>query len=174
MVGGRGHDFSLYDEEADAAGGMLVIASNIPASERDWIQWKGRTARSDRKGQYAVILCKDDEPISKADAKLLESFHSSGAVYGEGLIRALLDLRDVDTGKKIASREAEIGGGKRGNELCDKYYQKHVRAEDAPWYCQPHDKALSAFINKSTTSFSKSAVQEFADGIGLRYSSAYK
>ena len=45
--GGRGHDFQVVDKEANANGGMLVIATSIP-DEREWIQWKGRTARQDR------------------------------------------------------------------------------------------------------------------------------
>ena len=53
--GGRGHDFQVVDKEANANGGMLVIATSIP-DEREWIQWKGRTARQDRPGQFYVIL----------------------------------------------------------------------------------------------------------------------
>ena len=42
--GGRGHDFDCMDEGANAHGGMLVIATDVPDA-REWIQWKGRTAR---------------------------------------------------------------------------------------------------------------------------------
>ena len=35
--GGRGHDFQVIDKEANANGGMLVIATSIP-DEREWIQ----------------------------------------------------------------------------------------------------------------------------------------
>ena len=48
--GGRGHDFKVGDDDANAKGGMLVIATSIPDT-REWIQWKGRTARQDKKGQ---------------------------------------------------------------------------------------------------------------------------
>jgi len=44
-LGGRGHDFDVSDEKAELAGGMLVIATTVP-KPRDWLQWKGRTARS--------------------------------------------------------------------------------------------------------------------------------
>ena len=64
--GGRGHDFQVVDREANANGGMLVVATSMP-DEREWIQWKGRTARQDRPGQvrrhydmmspYACCLC---------------------------------------------------------------------------------------------------------------------
>ena len=61
--GGRGHDFQVVDKEANANGGMLVIATSIP-DEREWIQWKGRTARQDRPGQYFVILNQKAAPFT--------------------------------------------------------------------------------------------------------------
>ena len=87
--GGRGHDFDCLDERANAAGGLLVIATSIPDA-REWAQWKGRTARQvtplcsvvtplcsvvtpqwkgrtarqDRPGQYLVVLSEEDEPFA--------------------------------------------------------------------------------------------------------------
>lgn len=57
--GGRGHDFKMQDPDAnDKGGGLLVIATSIPADgEREWIQWIGRTARQDKPGQYYAVLC---------------------------------------------------------------------------------------------------------------------
>ena len=62
--GGRGHDFRVVDKEANLNGGMLVIATSIP-DEREWIQWRGRTARQDRPGQYYVILNTKGRPFVK-------------------------------------------------------------------------------------------------------------
>ena len=42
---------------------MLVIATSIPDA-REWAQWKGRTARQDRPGQYLVVLSAEDEPFA--------------------------------------------------------------------------------------------------------------
>ena len=73
LFGGRGHDFSVMDEGADANGGMLVIATSIP-DEREWTQWKGRTARQDKPGQYMVILRRDDPCVKQfADKKTFEA-----------------------------------------------------------------------------------------------------
>ena len=36
--------WQVVDKESNLNGGMLVIATSIP-DEREWIQWKGRTAR---------------------------------------------------------------------------------------------------------------------------------
>ena len=59
IFGGRGHDFNCNDEFANANGGMLVIATSIPDT-REWIQWKGRTARQDRPGQFYVVMSSQD------------------------------------------------------------------------------------------------------------------
>ena len=61
--GGRGHDFDCLDERANAEGGMLVVATSIPDA-REWAQWRGRTARQDRPGQYLVVLSAEDEPFA--------------------------------------------------------------------------------------------------------------
>jgi hypothetical protein len=71
--GGRGHDYRVKGRDVDAAGGLLVIATEIPVSEREWVQWKGRTARSDHTGQYAVVLCAADEPCKSSLEKLAEN-----------------------------------------------------------------------------------------------------
>lgn len=46
----------------------MVVMTSIPDSEREWVQWKGRTARQDRAGQYKVILNQHDDVFSKGDA----------------------------------------------------------------------------------------------------------
>ena len=50
------------DKEANANGGMLVIATSVP-DEREWIQWRGRTARQDRPGQFHVVLSRQAPPL---------------------------------------------------------------------------------------------------------------
>jgi hypothetical protein len=42
---------------------MLVVATSIPDA-REWAQWRGRTARQDRPGQYLVVLSAEDEPFA--------------------------------------------------------------------------------------------------------------
>lgn len=101
--GGRGFDYDVRDESANFEGGLLVIALAVPAG-RDWIQWKGRTARGDRKGQLSIILC-SDSPIFKfikeADMK---RFHRSGQSYSSSLIDALLEQHDRGTGEKLLNQ----------------------------------------------------------------------
>ena len=64
--GGRGHDFPSNDD-SNENGGMIVIATSVP-DEREWIQWKGRTARQDKPGQVMIILCKEDWPWDNSAA----------------------------------------------------------------------------------------------------------
>ena len=45
-----GHDLDVMDKLSNENGGMLVITTSVPDT-REWIQWKGRTARQDRPGQ---------------------------------------------------------------------------------------------------------------------------
>ena len=73
--GGRGHDFSVMDDMTDANGGMLVIATSVP-DKREWIQWKGRTARQDKPGQYEVVLHKKDECFKGYKAARFKEFES--------------------------------------------------------------------------------------------------
>lgn len=58
------HYNQVVDKESNANGGMLVIATSIP-DEREWIQWRGRTARQDRPGQFFVVLDKQGKPFSQ-------------------------------------------------------------------------------------------------------------
>merc|ERR1719253_1434373 len=59
-VGARGQDYHISDELVDEKGGFLLVLEYVPDSEREWIQFLGRTARHDHPGQYAVVLCADD------------------------------------------------------------------------------------------------------------------
>jgi len=59
-IGARGQDFHISDDIVDEKGGLLLIIEYVPDSEREWIQFLGRTARHDHPGQYAVVLNKQE------------------------------------------------------------------------------------------------------------------
>ena len=103
--GGRGHDFNVMDETANELenGGMLVVATTIPDT-REWIQWKGRTARQDNPGQFAVVLSKKDAPF-KDDHGYREAFEKLShdqKIYADTQKGASIDglLRKQDVGIK--------------------------------------------------------------------------
>lgn len=58
--GGRGTDYRVDDPSVDAQGGLLVIPTAVPTSQREWTQFLGRTARQDRRGQFCAVLCEAD------------------------------------------------------------------------------------------------------------------
>ena len=151
--GGRGHDFQVVDKESNANGGMLVIATSIP-DEREWIQWKGRTARQDRPGQFYVILDESAAPFSNPKHKKLASKLKALAAATpskkaqddpdapkpqDAMVEALLDVADDGIGAKIKEFEAEQARGEKLNEITELYYKEHPRSFDDPW---PQDKYL--------------------------------
>jgi len=126
--GGRGHDFDCLNEKANENGGMLVIATTIPDA-REWAQWKGRTARQDRPGQYFVVLCEEDEPFA-SERGLAASMRNQGK---DAIIKDLLDRKDHAIAEALQSFEAQQARGSWINEMCEKYYKAHPRSLATPW-----------------------------------------
>jgi hypothetical protein len=172
--GGRGHDFDVKDEEANNNGGMLVIAMLIP-KPRDFTQWKGRTARSDRNGQYSAILCKLDAPVK--DFAELGFYRNENGSYKEELIEKLLEEQDKDTKTLLAQKDEEITSGLRLNELCDQFHEKFLQPGGGPVETWPRaasraeDNKLSDFLSSNKSK--PEEIQEFKDSVGLTYTSRY-
>lgn len=178
--GGRGHDFSVRDnyEQVEEHEGMLVITTFIPESERDWIQWKGRTARSDNKGQYAVILREENlsgkEPQEQKDDTFLSKYRVEGGPsnhYNLDIIAGLLEVQDKKKEKQIIDDGVEILRGKRLNELCDKYYLTHKTGLAGRWPSCDNDDILCSFLQRNDSS--PQAIQEVCRKLGLNYSSRF-
>ena len=133
IFGGRGHDFNCNDEHANGNGGMLVIATSIPDT-REWIQWKGRTARQDRPGQYYVVMNARDllfqsHPSLAADLKPLSA---------DDKIEYVLQLQDRGINATLEHYEKEQARGAWLNELCDRYFTSHQR-EGVEWPSKQHE-----------------------------------
>jgi len=118
---------------------MLVIATSVP-DEREWIQWKGRTARQDRPGQFYVILNTKAKPFTdKKDlvGKVRKAVYTTGEKKGEpdhdARVELLLDCADEGIGDKLIAFQAEQATGEKLNELAMKYYKQNPRSFDAPW-----------------------------------------
>lgn len=159
--GGRGHDYAVYDDIVDLNGGLLVIVADVPPSEREWVQWKGRTARSDRKGQYAIILCKNEGMKSALDTAGADML----GCYTQRLLDILLEQLDKDTGAKLSKVQPDIETGRRVNELCDMFYAKYPRGKDDEWPKFDDDQKLIEFI--SAFDFKTDSIQRFKSSIGL-------
>ncbi|KAL1522513.1 hypothetical protein AB1Y20_017500 [Prymnesium parvum] len=140
--GGRGHDFDCMDEAANHAGGMLVIATAVPDA-REWAQWKGRTARQDRPGQYFVVLSAEEEPFKSVPglAASLRQFPP------DKIIDELLRRKDLVTAEALVGFEKEQARGTWVNELCEKYYRANPRNHDEPWPGMPSDVKLRDMLS---------------------------
>lgn len=173
LFGGRGQDYRVADPSVEDAGGLLVVASFIPDSEREWVQWKGRTARNDRAGQYAVILERGADPISGDGAMLQKFSKEPGSVaHRVGLIDELLARRDKACAEKLTKRTSEIKVGMRMNELCDLFWTQQGGVSSA-WPSGSAQVKLRDFLNRDDMSFD--AIAAFAVSVDLAPSvEAYK
>eukprot|EP00446_Apocalathium_sp_SHHI-4_P009386 CAMPEP_0177152100 /NCGR_PEP_ID=MMETSP0367-20130122/333_1 /TAXON_ID=447022 ORGANISM="Scrippsiella hangoei-like, Strain SHHI-4" /NCGR_SAMPLE_ID=MMETSP0367 /ASSEMBLY_ACC=CAM_ASM_000362 /LENGTH=334 /DNA_ID=CAMNT_0018597105 /DNA_START=39 /DNA_END=1041 /DNA_ORIENTATION=+ len=111
--GGRGHDYRVVDPMIDDNGGLLVILTWMPWSEREWIQFLGRTSRQDHAGQYAVLLDAEDEKVLVALPNKL---------HGESLPRTILKEGDKATAKQLESVGDEIFKAKLMHQLTSHYW----------------------------------------------------
>jgi len=133
IFGGRGHDFNCNDEFANANGGMLVIATSIPDT-REWIQWKGRTARQDRPGQFYVVMSSQDAMFREHPQLVSELKGKSD----EEQIEYMLQLQDRGINDTLTHYEKEQAKGAWLNEMCDKYFTGHQR-ENPEWPSSGHE-----------------------------------
>jgi superfamily II DNA/RNA helicase len=153
---------------------MAVIITTFPDSEREWVQWIGRTARNDRKGQYAVILSKETTEIGKID---LKKFFKSENKYDSLIIGALAKAGDETITEKLEKNRDEVKVGQRMNELCDKFYAKYPFNTQSNWPPNAKCRLLRDFI--ADGKFDVQSVAKFYHRAGLiksveDYSTVYK
>ena len=147
----------MVDKEANANGGMLVIATSVP-DEREWIQWKGRTARQDRPGQFYVVLnskgklfSEKRELLGRLKRATIGSGDSKGQPDHDARVEMLLDAADDGIGDKLKAFEGEQAIGEKLNEVAQKYFERFPRPFDAPWPSdEPLDKQLREFMTSMT------------------------
>ena len=143
--GGRGHDFQVSDKEAIANGGMLVIATSIP-DEREWIQWRGRTARQDKPGQFVVVLNAKAAPFDSHKGLAAKLKKESDM---DARITMMLDVADEGIGGRLKDFAQDQAEGEVLNEIAEKYFAQHPRDFDDPWPSpEPKDKVLRDFMQE--------------------------
>jgi Mg-chelatase subunit ChlD len=165
--GGRGTDYRVDFRDVDDAGGLLLIPTMIPTSQRDWTQFLGRTARQDRKGQYCAVLCATD--YDKLSRKYKEPLPVRG---GLDTIEAVLSWGDREVAERIRKSAALYNCGVRMNELCEIIFSKQQHVLDCPEVrermvdvCQRHrfmsvqeiDAAFSKILNVEPSTVPTSA-----------------
>ncbi len=139
-----------------------MIITEIPsAGEREWVQWKGRTARSDCMGQYAVVLAK---PVDLTDVQPLSG---KAGMYEVALTSKLLAAEDSRLCAKLVLQSTSAKKFDQQNALCDDFYA-HYRAsvrgsaEVGDWF--PEQKELSRLLESHPD---KTAIAEFRWRHGL-------
>ena len=166
--GGRGQDYTVLKEEVDKAGGIMVICTAIPESQREWVQWLGRTARSDRRGQFSVVLLKDSSPLKDIDPKVLAEHAAGAGTYKPSLIDVLLEKRDQNIKTKLDTLAPELAHGMRMHEVCYAFWQTHAGGCDvAKWPADDEQKALREFITSNGAKSTPEAVAHFGANAGL-------
>jgi len=115
--GGRGTDYRVDDNVVDERGGLLLIPTAIPSSQRDWVQYLGRTARQDRKGQFCAVL-------NSGDYSDLTSKYNQQLPPGLDAIQAVLRWADMDIADRIKKSAALYNCGVRMNEICEIVFGK--------------------------------------------------
>ena len=138
------------DKEANANGGMLVIATSVP-DEREWIQWRGRTARQDRPGQFYVVLDEGAKPFNDPKKKNLKD-KLLRLPDENAKVEMLLEVSDEGIGEKLKAFELEQSQGEKLNELTERYYKSKPRGYDDPWPIEQH-KETDSVLRKFLTSY---------------------
>jgi hypothetical protein len=170
--GGRGHDYQVMDKASLANGGMLVIATSVP-DEREWIQWRGRTARQDCPGQFQVVLNKRAPPLSDHPG-LAEQLN--GLRSGDERLARLLEAQDEGIGATLKKYALDQELGEVVNELTEAYFKQYPRGFDDPWPCEEHkvhDQKLRALFEQLQAT-KGSTVKDFQkmakDKLGIEFS----
>ena len=170
--GGRGHDYQVMDKQSLANGGMLVIATSVP-DEREWIQWRGRTARQDCPGQFQVVLNKRGSPFAERPELVGQL---SSMANPDDRLRRLLEVQDESIGGTLKKYALDQELGEQVNELTESYFKQHPRAFDAKWPCEQHKvndqklRALFEQLNESKGSTVKDFQKIAKDKLGVEFS----
>jgi len=119
-AGARGQDYQISDEIVDKNGGLLLILEYIPDSEREWIQFVGRTARHDHPGQYAVVLNRGE---------YTEALPSSVSKEDEAIETKVINHINGITANSLHSAEAKLERGVVMHENTGKFWAWFVNAK---------------------------------------------
>ncbi|EGD74278.1 hypothetical protein PTSG_06287 [Salpingoeca rosetta] len=161
--GGRGHDYKVTDEGVDDAGGLLVIITHIPDSYREWVQWKGRTARQDRNGQLALILNSEEE-FMRGQRQTVTQF-TNGEIDRDEFVRQLLRERNVQMKTQLDKYADQQRSGMAVNEMCDRFYRKY--GTGAVWPANDTQRKLRDFLKTYGHTPPISKTKEFANELDI-------
>eukprot|EP00928_Gymnodinium_smaydae_P061945 TRINITY_DN458_c0_g6_i1.p1 TRINITY_DN458_c0_g6~~TRINITY_DN458_c0_g6_i1.p1 ORF type:complete len:1920 (-),score=455.95 TRINITY_DN458_c0_g6_i1:187-5574(-) len=122
--GGRGHDYRVVDPAIDAKGGMLLILMWVSWSEREWIQFLGRTARQDHEGQIAVFLNEQSDDMIELENDRQLAGNEEELPRDHSIVDLMLAAGDRKMQKKFAKIGDEIERGTLMHRLTAQYWNR--------------------------------------------------
>eukprot|EP00929_Paragymnodinium_shiwhaense_P063274 TRINITY_DN3161_c0_g4_i1.p1 TRINITY_DN3161_c0_g4~~TRINITY_DN3161_c0_g4_i1.p1 ORF type:complete len:1922 (+),score=477.26 TRINITY_DN3161_c0_g4_i1:213-5978(+) len=117
--GGRGHDYRCVDPAIDEKGGMLLILMWVSWSQREWVQFLGRTARQDHEGQMAVFLNGQSKEVFDLEVNDVDLRD------GDKVVQSILDCGDAKMAEKCQKIGGHISRGTLMHRLTSRYWHKH-------------------------------------------------
>lgn len=139
----------------------------IPDSEREWFQWIGRTARSDNRGQYSVILSRQDSTFGSLNDRFFAEDAYSGRrfQFKPNLIKRLLTKGDERIAANLEDIHDKTLTGVRTHQMCHKFYRRYRRRSNDPWPNTPEESKLRDFLENHD--FTVEAIDRFTREMGL-------
>eukprot|EP00927_Polykrikos_kofoidii_P002901 TRINITY_DN11158_c0_g1_i1.p1 TRINITY_DN11158_c0_g1~~TRINITY_DN11158_c0_g1_i1.p1 ORF type:complete len:1645 (-),score=343.21 TRINITY_DN11158_c0_g1_i1:112-4962(-) len=116
--GGRGHDYRVSDPGVDERGGLLLILMWVSWSEREWIQFIGRTARQDHEGQVAVYLDRESDNVREVETEGVDLRDT------EAVVEAILSAGDKKMVTKFDRVGSDISRGTMMHKLTARYWKQ--------------------------------------------------
>lgn len=126
--------FVVVDLDPQVNGGLMLIIGFVPDSEREYIQFLGRTARQDKRGQFAAVLLQSDYS-AEAVGDFGDNSSSRGKQQQQGermgddaahasVIRRVLEEGSLKTAKKLKSQKAVLEKGLQMNAVCESVFPR--------------------------------------------------
>jgi len=119
-AGARGQDYQISDDTVDQNGGLLLVLEYIPDSEREWIQFLGRTARHDHPGQYSVIVNREEYQ---------DALHSNTPKEDGPIEKQILDHINEKTARKVAEADMQLQRGMLMHEYTTAFWSWFKRVQ---------------------------------------------
>eukprot|EP00929_Paragymnodinium_shiwhaense_P063270 TRINITY_DN3161_c0_g2_i1.p1 TRINITY_DN3161_c0_g2~~TRINITY_DN3161_c0_g2_i1.p1 ORF type:complete len:1868 (+),score=480.55 TRINITY_DN3161_c0_g2_i1:49-5652(+) len=119
--GGRGHDYRVVDPAVDEKGGLLLILMWVSWSQREWVQFLGRTARQDHEGQVAVYLNAQSKEIFDLEQQDIDLSD------GERVVSSILRAGDDKMKARCDKVGNDISRGTMMHKLTSRYWRTLLR-----------------------------------------------
>jgi len=118
-IGARGQDYRVQDDAVEINGGLMLVIGYVPDSEREYIQFLGRTARQDRRGQFLAVLLKGDY-----STKALEGSTTTGSSGDDqtGVVYSILQEGSKRVREKLKAQKNIMEKGMLMNEISEELF----------------------------------------------------